>query len=247
MPVESSWPFRVVGVLGRGNAGVVLEAELDGERVAVKTIPRTALAEWPDALERLAMEATALRRIGGRGAPAFVGHHGDERVERSWLAMELVEGDVLLDAVRRQPLEGAPLGAFALGLARAIDHVHAAGVIHRDVKPANLLLGPQGPVLIDFGIAFHVGRRAPAEVRRSGSPPWRPPEVARGQQAGPSGDVWGWAKVVAYAATGQVLDGSAAVRPLPRRLQEAAAAALDDNPARRPSAADLVRRLTLGG
>src|SRR5690625_2201393 len=174
-------PFRLAGRLGAGGMGTVYGG-LDGAGrcIAVKVV-HARFAERGDYRERFAYEADLVRRIDAECAPAFLG--ADPHAPTPWLATEFVPGRTLRAHVREfGPLEGAALLSFAAGTAEALGAVHGAGILHRDIKPGNVMLAPQGPRLLDFGIA-----RAVEDTRTEeglfGTPGWLAPEQMAGTPA----------------------------------------------------------------
>jgi hypothetical protein len=174
-----------------------------------------------------------------------------------YIITSYVEGRSLADVVRKDgPLPPEQLHALAVGVGRALAAIHEAGVVHRDLKPPNVLLTPTGPRLIDFGIAHEVsavgGPTSPGMV--VGSPGWIPPERLDRQPATPASDVFGWGCLVAYAATGRNPFGEGDHDLLARRvmleppdlegldgsLRALVGEALAKHPADRPSAAELL-------
>nr|WP_281390596.1 protein kinase [Sphaerisporangium rubeum] len=244
--------------LGRGGMGeVYLAVSRRGEKVAVKLL-REAIGDDPEARLRLEREVKALRRVES----PYVARVLDAELsgDRPYLVMEYVEGETLLDAVRRGgPLASGGLIDLAQGLATAIAIIHAAGVVHRDVKPANVVLGPDGPVLIDFGIAQVVdATRLTMTGTFLGTPGYSAPEVFAEEEVAEPSDVHSWAATVAFAATGRptfgrgsveaqmyaVLNGRADLAGVPGVLLPLVRAALHRDPDKRPTAALLSDRLS---
>ncbi|MEO3814563.1 serine/threonine-protein kinase [Sphaerisporangium sp. B11E5] len=251
-------PYTMVERLGRGGMGeVYLAVSRRGEKVAVKLL-RESIGDDPEARLRLEREVKALRRVES----PYVARVLDAELsgERPYLVMEYVEGETLLDAVRRGgPLASGHLIELAQGLATAIAIIHAAGVVHRDVKPANVVLGPDGPVLIDFGIAQVAdATRLTMTGTFLGTPGYSAPEVFAEEEVAEPSDVHSWAATVAFAATGRptfgrgtaeaqmyaVLNGRADLAGVPGALLPLVRAALHRDPDKRPTAALLSDRLS---
>ncbi|MFF2852249.1 PQQ-binding-like beta-propeller repeat protein [Streptomyces sp. NPDC058001] len=196
-------PYRVVGRLGSGGMGRVYLARSPGGRaVAVKTI-RPELAEDPEFRRRFAREAEAARAVSGAFTAAVV--DADPYGDPPWLATVHVAGMSLADAVERHgPLPPATVLALGAGLAEALQAIHAASLVHRDLKPSNVLLAPDGPKVIDFGIALTAGSssltRAGVVV---GTPAFMAPEQLTAAGAGAPADVFALGGVLAFAATGR--------------------------------------------
>jgi eukaryotic-like serine/threonine-protein kinase len=198
-------PYELAGRLGQGGMGVVfLGRDRRGRPAAVKAL-RPELAGDPAFAARFRREVDAARRVDSPEVARVL--DADPAGPRPWLATEYVDGATLDGAVAGGgPLTGGRLVAFAAGVARALAAVHAAGVVHRDLKPTNVLLQEPprpGVKVIDFGIA----RAADATMTRSGlrfgTPSWMAPEQLRDQPAGPPADVFAWGALVAFAATGR--------------------------------------------
>ncbi|APS18485.1 serine/threonine protein kinase [Streptomyces sp. Tue 6075] len=218
---------RLLGRLGAGGMGVVYLGRTDaGALAAIKVIlPEHAGDE--EFRTRFRREAEAARRVDSPWAVSVTG--ADTEAERPWLATEFVPGPTLSDVVaRRGPLPVRSVTVLGRLLARALASVHAAGLVHRDVKPGNVLLTASGPRLIDFGIA----RAADATALTAtgivvGTPGFLPPEQVSGGgaegpagsagpagpagPAGSAGDVFSLGCLLAYAATGRPPFGSGAV------------------------------------
>ncbi|RKE22301.1 serine/threonine-protein kinase [Streptomyces sp. TLI_171] len=197
-------PFRLLGRLGAGGMGeVFLGRTAGGRTVAVKTV-RQEFAGDQEFRQRFRQEVAAARRVGGRWTAPVL--DADTEGAQPWVATGYVAGPSLGGAVRQfGPLPPATVRALGIGLADALAAVHALGLVHRDVKPSNVLLALDGPRLIDFGIARALD--ATSALTRSGymvgSPGFMSPEQARGRPAGPPGDVFAFGAVLAFAATGR--------------------------------------------
>jgi predicted Ser/Thr protein kinase len=243
-------PYRVLEKIGAGGMGVVyLARDAEGRQVAVKVLG-PAVAGDPDARLRLAREVDTMRRVRSPHVAEVV----DACVTGSspYIVTRYVPGPTLDDAVREDgPLRGAALEAVAAGLAEAIAAIHAAGVVHRDLKPGNVLLDDGQPVVIDFGIA-HIpdSTRLTKTGLVMGTPGYLAPEVIEGQPSSGASDVHAWGATVAFAATGRppfgsgnyqtiffrVLHGGADLGGVPPRLLPLVSAALSVDPSARPPA-----------
>jgi serine/threonine protein kinase len=174
-----------------------------------------------------------------------------------WLATAFVPGPTLDRYVAASgPLAGARLYALAAGTAAALSAVHEAGVVHRDVKPQNVILAPSGPMVLDFGIAHALdGTSVTRTGVMTGTPGWISPEHYRTGTVGPEGDVFAWGALVAYAATGRLPFGSGAADAVAFRvlsaepdldgmgddLRQLVDRALSKEPSSRPAASELVQ------
>ena len=189
--------YRLSAVIGRGGMGVVWQArdELLKRDVAVKELvwpPHFTEAEQETACRRAVREA----QMAGRLAHVNVVRIYDilEEDGHPWIIMELLPYQSLRDLVRADgPLAPAEAARIGLGVLAALGAAHAEGVLHRDVKPANILVGPDGRiVLTDFGIARAVDSPTlTAAGALVGSPSYIAPERARGGLSSPAGDLWG--------------------------------------------------------
>jgi hypothetical protein len=224
---------------------------LDGaeRHVAVKVVHARYAAD-PGFRAQFAREAELLRRVDAECAPAFLG--ADPDAERPWMATEFVPGATLGAHVREYGvLTGTRLLAFAAGTAEALAAVHHAGIVHRDVKPANVILSPTGPKVLDFGIARATDDHAPEEGV-FGTPGWIAPERLDGGADTPAVDVFAWGGLVVYAATGHGPFGTGDTATLiarartaepdlegvPEDLLPLVSRALSRDPAERPAAVE---------
>jgi eukaryotic-like serine/threonine-protein kinase len=200
-------PYRLLGVLGEGGFGrVFLGQSANGRQVALKLI--LASHTDPEFLQRFRREAAAAARVSGRFTAPLVA--ADLGGPVPWLATEYVAGLSLAEQVRTNgPAPARSVLVLAAGLAEALEAIHAAGVVHRDLKPGNVLLAWDGPRVIDFGIARAAGSSTLTGTGTViGTPEFMSPEQARGEEAGPASDVFSLGSVVAFAATGRPPFGS---------------------------------------
>ena len=244
---------RLVGRLGAGGMGVVyLARSPHGAWVALKVI-REEYAEDPGFLARFRRETELASRLSSRWTVPVLTADADAR--SPWLATAYVPGLPLSEALAlRGPWPSAQVRALGAALAAALDDVHLAGLVHRDVKPANVLLAADGPRLIDFGIARAVGATAlTTDGSVIGSPGYLSPEQARGTAVGAPSDVFSLGCVLAHTATGRPpfgTGGAAAVlyrtvneepdlTGLPRELDGTLRACLAKESSARPTVAQL--------
>ncbi|MFJ2575315.1 serine/threonine-protein kinase [Kitasatospora aureofaciens] len=195
--------YRLLRRLGAGGMGrVYLGRTAGGRTVAVKVV-RSELADDAEFRARFRQEVAAARRVGGTWTAPVL--DADTEGEHPWVATGYVAGPALGTAVHDfGPLPEPAVRTLGVGLAEALAHVHGLGLVHRDVKPSNVLLTLDGPRLIDFGIARALD--ATSGLTQSGyvvgSPGFMSPEQANGQAAGPAGDVFSLGAALAFAATG---------------------------------------------
>ena len=144
----------------------------------------------------------AARRVTGPTIAALL--DADVDAPQPWLASAYVAGPTLAEHVAAHGALGdVALRALGAALAEALVAIHAAGVVHRDLTPRNVVLGPDGPRVVDFGIAWYDGAAAITETgARVGTPAWMAPERLTHDEVTAAGDVWSWGAVMAYAALG---------------------------------------------
>ncbi|HYH72945.1 MAG TPA: protein kinase, partial [Nocardioides sp.] len=249
--------YRLVQRLGEGGMGVVhLALDRHGRAVAIKVL-RQHIAHDPDARARLIREVSTLSRIASpRVAPII---DADVDGHTPYIVTRYVPGPSLDDHVaERGLLPPGELHRVASGLAEALDAIHSAGVVHRDVKPGNVLLVDGDPVLIDFGIA-HVADdiRLTMTGLVMGTPGYLAPEVVGGEDVTPATDWWGWAATTAFAASGtppfgtgpmsavlaRVSAGDPDLEAVDPRIEPLLYAALSPNPGERPHHDEVVAAL----
>lgn len=266
-PLEAGEPhtigaYRLLGRLGAGGMGrVYLGRSAGGRTVAVKVVhPHFALDEQFRA--RFRREVDAARSLGAQWTAPVLDADPDAAVP--WVATGYVAGPSLSDAVTRHgPLPEYAVRTLGAGLGEALDAVHAQRLVHRDVKPSNVLLALDGPRLIDFGIARALGATVSLTSTgvSVGSPGYMAPEQIRGLDVSGAADVFSLGAVLAYAATGtapfpgdssavllyKVVHEEPELGNLEGGLRELVAACLAKDPAGRPAPAELARRLAPDG
>ncbi|WP_230205164.1 serine/threonine-protein kinase [Parafrankia elaeagni] len=252
-------PCELTRRIGAGGMGVVYEGSYDGARVAVKVI-RAELAEDEEFRARFRREITLMRRVHGACTARVVA--ADPDGDPPYLATEFLSGPTLTRHLRTHgPMNPTLVRALAVGLAEALMAIHEAGVVHRDLKPGNVLLTPTGPKVVDFGIAQAADVTVLTRVGTAiGSPGYMSPEQVGGYGTGPATDVFSWACTVAYAATGRSPFGDGPtdavlfrvrhdppnLAGVPADLHPLLFQALTKDPARRPDSPSLVRSLLVG-
>jgi serine/threonine protein kinase len=251
-------PYTLLGRLGAGAMGqVYLGRSTAGRLVAVKTI-KIELAEEPGFRARFAREVAAARRVSGVFTAAVVA--ANPEAEMPWLATAYVPAPTLSKLVRVcGPLPVPSVLWLAAGCAEALESIHLAGLVHRDLKPSNVLVAPDGPRVIDFGVA-RAAERVQLTVTRGavGTPAYMAPEQARdSQHASPASDVYSLGATLLFAATGHgpyqgdtvmdVLVKLATEQPdlsaLPTELASLIVACLERSPRHRPTSAALLNGL----
>ncbi|MDV5148022.1 serine/threonine-protein kinase [Streptomyces sp. SBC-4] len=256
-------PYEVLARLGAGGMGEVFlgRGAADGVFVAVKTVRRDVAGD-PAFRDRFRREIRVAALVAGPHAAAPVGGDADAAVP--WLATAYVPGPSLSQAVRRGgALPVATVRAVGAGVARALADLHGAGVLHRDLKPGNVMLSVDGPRLIDFGIARSAGATTmTATGVMVGTPAFMSPEhVAGARRVTAASDVFCLGSLLCYAATGEdpfgdgplaavlyrVSQAEADLSRVPEELREAVAACLALDPADRPTPGELAELLVLGG
>ncbi|AZS73429.1 serine/threonine protein kinase [Streptomyces lydicus] len=247
---EYAGQYRLEARLGSGGMGVVhLARSSSGLLLAVKVI-HAEFAQDPEFRGRFRQEVAAARRVSGAFTAPVV--DADPDAERPWMATLHIPGPTLSDHVKRNgPLAVDEVRRLASGLAEALRDIHRAGVVHRDLKPGNVLLATDGPKVIDFGIS----RPSDSEMRTEtgkliGTPPFMAPEqFQRPREVGPAADVFALGSVLVHAATGrgpfdsespylvayQVVHDEADLAGVPAELVPLVESCLAKDPADRPT------------
>ncbi len=252
--------YRLLGRLGEGGQGVVfLAVGPAGSRAAVKLLPPTTDSQ---VRSRFLKEVAAAQRVA-RFCTAQVLDAGIfER--RPFIVSEYVSGPSLVEVVEQLgPRTGATLERIAVATLTALSAVHAAGMVHRDFKPANVLLGPNGPVVIDFGLAAVPGMTTTGMSGQVaiGTPAFMAPEQLAGERVTAAADMWSWAVTMAFVGTGElpfkgesltatafaILHSEANVGRLPEPLGSLVHRCLNKDAAVRPSARGALSELVAAG
>ncbi|MEV7964969.1 serine/threonine-protein kinase [Sphaerisporangium sp. NPDC088356] len=252
---EQLGTYRLEGRLGRGGQGVVFFGRSPGGAPVAVKLMHSRLDE-EKARRRFIGEVEAVRRVAPFCTAQLL--HADLDGDRPYIVSEYVDGVSLQEHITAEgPRTGGSLDRVAVGTATALAAIHGAGVVHRDFKPGNVLLGADGPRVIDFGISRLMNTTATTGRVPIGTPAYLSPEQLKGERAGPPADMFGWALTVAFtssgrhayaansfeATLGRILFGEADLDPLTGSLREIVVACLAEDPSLRPSAEEVLRRL----
>ncbi|MBB2909499.1 putative Ser/Thr protein kinase [Streptosporangium becharense] len=249
--------YRLTARLGEGGQGTVYLGESPtGARVAVKLL-RADLTQDAEAMERFVREVSTTRRVSPFCTAAVldtgVDHH------RPYIVSEYIDGPTLQEVVTTEgPREGAVLHRLAIGTVTALVAIHQAEIVHRDFKPSNVLLAPDGPRVIDFGIAKALDRTSTLTGTAIGTPAYMTPEQLEGKNAGSPADMFAWGCTMVFAATGAPPFGTDSLAAIFNRimnltpdlsaitdpaLRELVGHCLAKDPTQRPTASEALMRL----
>ncbi|MFI6320729.1 serine/threonine protein kinase [Nonomuraea sp. NPDC050556] len=248
--------YTLTGRLGEGGQGVVyLAQDAGGGDVAIKWL-RPDLAGDDVSVGRFLREVQMAEQVAPFCTAALL--DSGLELERPYIVSEFIEGPSLQQTVHSEgPRTGSSLHRLAIGTATALAAIHQAGIVHRDFKPANVILAADGPRVIDFGIARALNANSTLSNMPVGTPSYMPPEQIMGHPVGSAADLFSWASSMVFAASGQapfgsdtmpavinrVLNGEPDLGPLQGPLREVVAACLAKDPALRPSAEQVILRL----
>ncbi|GAA0419290.1 hypothetical protein Acor_28990 [Acrocarpospora corrugata] len=243
--------------LGEGSQGTVFLGESpDGGQVAIK-IMHHCLAADPHVRNRFQREAEIAASVATFSTARVLETGFAE--DRPYIISEYVPGPSLEELVDKDgPRTGGGLERLAVTTLTALASIHSAGVVHRDFKPGNVIMGPEGPVVIDFGIALALDTAGTTEP--AGTPAYMSPEQFADQAIAAASDMFSWAGTMVYAATGRpafsestvpatlnaIFHAEPDLSGIPEPLAQLVAACLAKDPAARPSAVEVLCDLVGG-
>jgi predicted Ser/Thr protein kinase len=261
---QSLGRYELLGRLGRGSQGIVFLASdpASGTKVAVKLL--RAHMDGDDAARLRFLREVEVAKHVARFCTAQV-LDADLAGSQPYIVSEYIPGPSLAEVIRSDgPRTRGALDRIAINTATALGAIHHAGIVHRDFKAANVLLGPDGPVVIDFGVAKALGtveQQLTLTGQQVGTPAYMAPEQFDDQPIGPAADIFAWGATMAFASTGKLPFGDGSVPSVMRRILSEApdlgvldspmrglvAACLSKDPAGRPTAREIVDRLMGSG
>ncbi|WP_233526401.1 ABC transporter substrate-binding protein [Actinomadura spongiicola] len=248
--------YRLTGLLGAGGQGTVYLGEDDeGRRVAVKLL-HARFSGDPKARARFAAEVAVAQRVSAFCTARVLA--SDVEGDSPYIVSEYIDGPPLSRVLADEgPRRGTDLDRLAIGTMTALAAIHQAGVVHRDFKPANVLLAPDGPRVIDFGIARALDATGTLSSTAVGTPAYMAPEQISGAPVGPEADVFAWGTTMVYAATARPAFGQDSIPAVMHRiltmppdlgvleepLRQVVADCLSKDPALRPTAPNVLAHL----
>ncbi|MEU8800120.1 ABC transporter substrate-binding protein [Spirillospora sp. NPDC048819] len=249
-------PYRLTGLLGEGGQGAVYLGEDEpGHRVAVKLL-HARFSGDPRARSRFAAEVAVAKRVSAFCTARVL--DSDVEGDQPYIVSEYIQGPSLSQVVATGgPRRGTDLDRLAIGTMTALAAIHQAGVVHRDFKPGNVLLAPDGPRVIDFGIARALDATGTMSSTAVGTPAYMAPEQISGGPLTPVVDIFAWGATMVYAANGRPAFGQDSIPAVMHRilnlppdlgdlhepLREIVADCLSKDPALRPTAQHVLARL----
>ncbi|MFL1429377.1 MULTISPECIES: protein kinase domain-containing protein [unclassified Nocardiopsis] len=251
-------PYRIRALLGAGGMGRVYLGTGPDDTVAAVKVVRAEYAYDPDFRGRFARELDLARRVHGPYTPRVL--DADPAGQVPWMATEYVMGPSLHDLVQLTgPLTEEAVRFLGRGVAEALGRVHAGRMVHRDLKPGNVMVSSSGPQVIDFGIAGALGDAHGEDGRIIGTPGYMAPENVRSEPGGAVSDVFALGGVLIYALTGsgpfgeghpsavlyRITHRDPVLTGVPDSLRPLVAACLEKDPARRPTTGEVLE--VLGG
>ncbi|WP_406731868.1 protein kinase domain-containing protein [Streptomyces sp. NBC_01794] len=196
-------PYRLLGVLGEGGMGKVYFGQDSAGGTAAVKVLRPELAHDQHLAQRFVREAQMAQAVASKGIARVLGSQMEGG--RPWIATEFLAGPTLDEAIRSYgPMDDPTVRALASTLANTLHDIHAAGLVHRDLKPPNIVLTSAGPRIIDFGIARpEHGLTLTTTGQVPVTPGYGAPEQILGQRVGPPADVFSLGAVLTFASSGR--------------------------------------------
>ncbi|MFF0522911.1 serine/threonine protein kinase [Actinomadura nitritigenes] len=253
--------YEILGRLGEGGQGAVFLGRPSGAQASVRSSDHVAikllhggLAGDESARARFVRELEVAKRVA-RFCTAQV-LDADLAGDQPYIVSEYVPGLSLHRVVREEgPRTGGALERLAISTLTALTAIHQAGIVHRDFKPHNVMMGPDGPRVIDFGVARALG--AAGETQNVGTPAYMAPEHFTGGQVGPASDMFAWGTTMVFAATGRpafgndematvmnrIITGEPDIGDLSGPMRDLVLACLAKEPSQRPTAREAQERL----
>ncbi|WP_017578214.1 WD40 repeat domain-containing serine/threonine protein kinase [Nocardiopsis kunsanensis] len=244
--------------LGSGGMGQVYLARTPGDRPVVVKVVRPELAHDEEFRRRFAREVDAARRVGGFHTAQVV--DADPEGEPPWVATAYISAPSLEQVLEKQgPLGEPELESLAKGLAEGLDAIHACGLVHRDLKPGNILMAEDGPRIIDFGIARTLDAGSTTVTGQVvGTLPYMSPEQVQERTVGPASDMFSLGTVIATAANGtnpfsadsmaavvlRIISPAPSMEGVPDRLRSVVEACWEHDPELRPAPREITARLS---
>ncbi|REK87147.1 hypothetical protein DY245_28530 [Streptomyces inhibens] len=246
-------PYRLLGVLGEGGMGKVYVGQDGAGTVAAVKVLRPELTHEANLVQRFVREAQAAQAVTSKGVACVLGAQTEGG--RPWIATEFLTGPTLDEAVEAYgPFDEPAVRAIAASIARTLADIHAAGLIHRDLKPPNIVLTSDGPRVIDFGIARpEHGHTLTTTGQIPVTPGYGAPEQVLGRRVAAPADVFSLGAVLVYVASGRrafdathiaalqykVVHDEADLDGVPEQLRPLIAPCLAKDPAARPTPAQI--------
>ncbi|MEU8760072.1 serine/threonine-protein kinase [Streptomyces sp. NPDC048659] len=255
--MERIGSYAVVRELGAGGMGTVYLARSRGGRLLAVKVARPELAGDTAFRARFRVEVEAARRVGGFHTAQVV--DADPDGELPWLATAYLPGPTLAHLIHTEgPMTERELRQLGAALAEALQAVHGCGLVHRDLKPGNIIMAPDGPRVVDFGIARAVeSTRLTTTGHAFGTPGYLAPEQAEGKEVTGTADVFALGAVLVAAAGGSAfgegtpmmlmyrsVHAEADLSLVPEGICGIVGACLEKDPARRPSTEQLLDAFT---
>ncbi|MEU5539332.1 serine/threonine-protein kinase [Streptomyces sp. NPDC020362] len=240
--------YHLTALLGQGGMGTVYLGRSPGQRLVAVKVIRPEFAADPTFRERFTREIEAARLVGGFHTAPVV--DADSHGNPLWLATEYIPGPSLHDVLRQQgALPTRTLHTLAVGVAEALERIHACGIIHRDLKPSNIIISSSGPRIIDFGIARALDSTALTRTNYVvGTPGFLAPEQLTGTPITHATDIYAFGMVLCHAAGAMPLtDGESledALSLLPSRFVGIVTRCLDHDPNGRPTPTEVLEQLS---